>query len=130
MIASPRMRSALLLALLLSSSSLACDKSGSPPPGPGAGSSAGAVEEPPTPVESGASAGQAGPGDGPTDLVACGDKTCAADEECIAYYGVAGPRGPQFQECGIRCKQGAPNDGCAAGKRCQTIADGPGPVCR
>ena len=51
-------------------------------------------------------------------------------EECISYYGIAGPRGPQFHECGIRCKQGAPNDGCADGKKCTTISDGPGPVCR
>jgi len=114
----------VLLALLLSTSSFACDKQGAPPPGATAGSSAGAVENPPPPVDAGT------PPDAPTDLVTCGDKTCGAGEECISYYGIAGPRGPQFHECGIRCKQGASNDGCAEGKRCQTIADGPGPVCR
>ncbi len=60
----------------------------------------------------------------------CGDKTCAANEQCISYYGIAGPSGPKFQECGIPCQQGKENSGCPAGKRCQTIADGPGPVCR
>jgi len=124
------MRPVLLLALLLSSTSLACDKQGAPPPGvtaggSGAGAGDGGVSEPPTPPQ----AGEASDGGGPAGA-RCGEKTCAADEECISYYGVAGPRGPEFHECGIRCKQGAPNDGCPAGKRCQTIADGPGPVCR
>ncbi len=119
------MRPVLLLALLLSTSSFACDKSGSPPPGPGSSSSAGPAETPPgdAPVV------QAPPQPAPA-TVACGDKTCGTGEECISYYGIAGPRGPQFHECGIPCKQGAANDGCADGKRCQTIADGPGPVCR
>ncbi len=58
---------------------------------------------------------------------ACGDKTCAPDETCIEYYGVAGPRGPKFQSCGIRCGEGGK---CPGGKRCVTIADGPGPVCQ
>lgn len=122
------MRTLLLLALFVSTSALACDKQGAPPPGQGAGSSAGAVEDPPPPpAESGPVSG--GPG-GPGSLTACGDKTCSAGEECISYYGIAGPRGPEFKECGIRCKKGEPNDGCADGKRCTTIADGPGPVCR
>lgn len=56
----------------------------------------------------------------------CGEKTCAGSEECIEYYGVAGPRGPRFQTCGIRCKKGQ----CPDGKKCVTIADGPGPVCQ
>jgi hypothetical protein len=117
------MRPALLLALLLSTSSFACDKQGAPPPGPGAGSSAGAVETPPPVVEP-------APGVPSPAGVACGKHTCTEEEQCISYYGVAGPAGPKFEECGIPCKQGAPNDGCPAGKRCQTIADGPGPVCR
>ena len=117
------MRPVLLLALLLSTSSLACDKQGTPPPGPGAGSSAGPVENPPPVV-------QPEPVPAAATGVVCGDKSCGADEECISYYGVAGPAGPKFQECGIPCKQGAKNGGCPEGKRCQTIADGPGPVCR
>ncbi|MBZ5712211.1 hypothetical protein [Nannocystis pusilla] len=58
--------------------------------------------------------------------VACGDVACAAGEQCIEYYGIAGPRGPKFQTCGIPC----PNGKCADGKKCVTIADGPGPVCQ
>ena len=57
----------------------------------------------------------------------CGESTCGAGETCIEYYGVAGPRGPKFQTCGIRCGEGGK---CPGGKRCVTIADGPGPVCQ
>ncbi|MCY0987280.1 hypothetical protein OV203_09110 [Nannocystis sp. ILAH1] len=56
----------------------------------------------------------------------CGDVTCAAGETCIEYYGIAGPRGPKFETCGIPC----PNGKCADGKKCITISDGPGPVCQ
>ncbi|WP_434418694.1 hypothetical protein [Nannocystis pusilla] len=56
----------------------------------------------------------------------CGNVTCAAGETCIEYYGIAGPRGPKFETCGIPC----PNGKCADGKKCITIADGPGPVCQ
>lgn len=58
--------------------------------------------------------------------VACGDATCAPGEQCIEYYGVAGPQGPRFQTCGIPCARGK----CPDGKKCVTIADGPGPVCQ
>lgn len=125
------MRPLLLLALLLSTSTSACDKQNPPPPGSdsgvsGGGPGPGVVENPPKPAEGDGGAAEGGS----TPGVACGDKTCAAGEECISYYGVAGPAGPKFQECGIPCKQGKANDGCPEGKRCQTIADGPGPVCR
>ncbi|MDC3958642.1 hypothetical protein [Polyangium jinanense] len=60
----------------------------------------------------------------------CGGRTCGAGETCASYYGIAGPRGPMFHECVIRCRRGAPNDGCPSGRRCYTVADGPGDVCR
>ncbi|MEZ4447951.1 MAG: hypothetical protein R3B09_00640 [Nannocystaceae bacterium] len=60
----------------------------------------------------------------------CGDRRCEAGEQCIEYYGIAGPRGPKFQTCGIPCKRGEKNDGCPDGKRCVVIADGPGDVCQ
>jgi hypothetical protein len=60
----------------------------------------------------------------------CGDQQCAAGETCIEYYGIAGPRGPKFQTCGIPCKRGDKGDSCPEGKRCTTIADGPGDVCQ
>lgn len=72
-----------------------------------------AAPAPPTPVT-------------PPPPPACGEKTCAEGEQCIEYYGVAGPRGPRFQTCGIPCKKGH----CPDGKKCVTIADGPGPVCQ
>jgi hypothetical protein len=45
----------------------------------------------------------------------------------VKYYGIAGPRGPQFSSCEIRCDG---KEGCPTGLDCITIADGPGQVCR
>lgn len=52
---------------------------------------------------------------------ACGGKTCVPPEECIRYYGIAGPSLPLYT-CGIPCDE---NGTCADGKDCATIADGP-----
>lgn len=60
----------------------------------------------------------------------CGGRTCEAGESCASYYGIAGPRGPMFHECVVRCRRGEANDGCPSGKKCFTVADGPGDVCR
>jgi hypothetical protein len=58
---------------------------------------------------------------------ACSDGACAAGQECVQYYGIAGKAGPALSSCEIRCKQ----DGdCPTGHACKTIADGPGQVCR
>lgn len=79
------------------------------------------------PATSGASSG----GDAtqpPPDGPACGNKTCVSGEKCIEYFGVAGPAGPRFYECGIPCNPQKPN--CPEAMSCVTIADGPGPVCR
>jgi hypothetical protein len=58
----------------------------------------------------------------------CGaNDACGSGLECISYYGIAGPRGPQFKTCEIRCKVA---EDCPSGNRCATIADGPGQVCR
>ena len=70
---------------------------------------------------------QAAPVEEPKAGAACGNATCAPDEQCIEYYGVAGPRGPKFQSCGIPC---GPGGKCPEGRKCVTIADGPGPVCQ
>jgi hypothetical protein len=70
----------------------------------------------PAPARSGPKLGEpCGAGD------ACGEGTC------VSYYGIAGPRGPQFKSCEIRCD---PKGGCADGRKCVTVADGPGMVCR
>ncbi len=63
----------------------------------------------------------------PPGPVVCGEKTCAAGETCIEYYGIAGPNGPRFQTCGIPC---GPKRTCPDGKSCVTVADGPGDVCQ
>ena len=58
----------------------------------------------------------------------CGDKDACADGlTCVSYYGIAGPRGPQFKSCEIKCTTTAD---CPTGHECITIADGPGRVCR
>jgi len=66
----------------------------------------------------------AGPGRGEP----CGaDDACAPGLGCVRYYGIAGPRGPEFRSCESRC---SPTGGCPDGTTCITIADGPGQVCR
>ncbi len=65
-----------------------------------------------------------GPGIGET----CGEAdACGGGAACVSYYGIAGARGPQFKTCEIRCENDA---ACPAGRTCNTIADGPGRVCR
>jgi hypothetical protein len=58
----------------------------------------------------------------------CDDKGCAAPFKCTKYYGVAGPRGPEFRSCEITCSD--PKSVCPKGTACTTMADGPGRVCR
>ncbi len=58
----------------------------------------------------------------------CGDKVCTPPQQCLEYYGIAGPRGPKFQTCEIPCRPA--KGGCPDGTKCVTIADGPGSVCR
>jgi hypothetical protein len=77
-----------------------------PPPGP----------SPATPAAGPGIGENCGPGD-----------VCGSGLECITYLGVAGARGPEFKTCELRCSDTQP---CPAGKQCNTIADGPGQVCR
>lgn len=62
-------------------------------------------------------------GDCSTDSSICEDGTL-----CVAYFGIAGPQGPEFKSCEIPCSQ--PGALCPLGQSCVTIADGPGQVCR
>jgi len=52
---------------------------------------------------------------------------CDRGLSCVSYYGIAGPRGPLFASCEIKC---ADTSDCPGGQTCVTIADGPGEVCR
>ena len=52
---------------------------------------------------------------------------CTDGTACIAYFGIAGPQGPEFKTCEIPCSH--PGAVCPLGQSCQTIADGPGQVC-
>jgi eight-cysteine-cluster-containing protein len=58
-------------------------------------------------------------------VVDCGERTCKPGQECVEYFGIAGPSGPMLRSCEWRC-----DAGCPGGTRCVTIADGPGKVCR
>jgi hypothetical protein len=118
-----RMLRAALLALVV-----ACHNSPPPTPTPppgtgdtGSGSSAG----------SGSSEGgttQGPPASAPGIAQKCGDNdACAAGLECVHYRGIAGAAGPEFKTCEKRCDK---DPTCPEGKRCATIADGPGKVCR
>ena len=66
----------------------------------------------------------------PVDPPSCAGQPCAPPRECIQYFGIAGPSGPSFQACEIRCERDAGADSCPEGTRCVTVADGPGDVCR
>lgn len=58
----------------------------------------------------------------------CGENdSCPTGLECVKYYGIAGPKGPQFTSCETKCDGGK---ACPDGLKCTTIADGPGAVCR
>lgn len=58
----------------------------------------------------------------------CGtNDTCANGMKCMKYYGIAGPRGPEFKTCEVPCDKSTK---CPSGTSCGTIADGPGQVCR
>jgi len=82
---------------------------------------------------SGATAGPAGSGtkpaaaDGPKIGEPCAADDACGEGACVTYYGIAGPRGPAFKSCEIRCDA---QTRCEGARRCVTIADGPGQVCR
>lgn len=93
----------------------------------------------PTPTEgSGSAMGSAGGSStdpaaatGPGMGEKCGENdACAKGFECVSYYGIAGPRGPQFKTCEIRCEMQSKESVCPQGTKCVTVADGPGQVCR
>ncbi|HMG53238.1 MAG TPA: hypothetical protein VK601_07145, partial [Kofleriaceae bacterium] len=76
--------------------------------------------------------GKPGPGGAGSDKPGMGETcgagdACAPGLTCVAYYGFAGPRGPQFKSCEIRCTD---DSSCPKGRTCVTVSDGPGRVCR
>lgn len=76
---------------------------------------------------SGSSGSGAGSGKLPAQMEPCPDQRCAPGLSCLEYFGIAGPRGPKFTSCEIRCGGGG---ACPSGQKCVTVADGPGVVCR
>ncbi len=100
-----------------------------PPPGGGGGS---AVEPGPGPgpgpgPDPGRGSAAEPPSDGPKLGQPCGAGRTCGEGACVTYYGIAGPRGGEFTSCEIKCDA---QGGCANGRQCVTIADGPGSVCR
>jgi len=91
------------------------------PPAPGPGSPA---EPPPGP---GPAPAPGGSGEAPKLGQPCGTADACGEGTCVTYYGIAGPRGPAFKSCEIRCD---PQGRCSGGRKCVTVADGPGQVCR
>jgi hypothetical protein len=87
------------------------------PPGPGGPGGPGGPAESPPGIPLPAAAG-----------LPCDDKGCAPPYTCVKYYGIAGPRGPEFRSCEIPCPTAQSE--CPKGTKCTTIADGPGAVCR
>lgn len=118
-----------LSSLVLIAALTACSSPSKGPQGPGsdpAGSGSdtagsGAASDSPN-------AGSAVQHDGPGMGQPCGPEgLCAPGLTCKKYYGIAGPRGPEFSSCEHTC---ATDADCDKGQRCATIADGPGQVCR
>ena len=118
------MKRALLLFALAACSSKSSSSTNAPPPlrpDPTEGSGSSAAGSSTDPVA------QGGPGMGEN----CGENdACAKGFECVSYYGIAGPRGPQFKSCEIKCEKNHEESVCPKGTHCTTIADGPGQVCR
>lgn len=101
------MRTSFVAMLLLA----ACACGGQPASQPHSNSTTASEPEPLPPQE---------PASGPA-AADCGGKTCTLPEQCIRYYGIAGPSLPLYT-CGVPC--GAQGE-CPEGLSCATIADGP-----
>lgn len=58
----------------------------------------------------------------------CSPGECEKGVTCLSYYGIAGAAGPKLSSCEIPCVS---NDTkCPEAQSCETVADGPGRVCR
>jgi hypothetical protein len=118
-------RIVLSLALLVSAACGGKDTSPSTtPPGDGTGT---AEQAGPDGSQSGADVVPATPLPGRGEPCSAEGDACAEGLECVTYYGIAGPKGPAFKSCETKCDAG---QACPDGTSCQTVADGPGQVCR
>lgn len=126
------MKTTLLRSFVLAVLLAACGPKTSTTSQPGDGATTGTGAAPVDPAEP---ADPVEPADPPEPVAAapgrgetCGEgDACAEGLECVTYYGIAGPRGPEFKSCETRC---GGKTTCPDGTTCQTIADGPGQVCR
>lgn len=103
-----------------------------PPPGgsgsaAGSGSAMGSAADPAAPPATGSGAATSAPRPGAPKIgEPCAAGDACGEGSCVSYRGIAGARGPEFKTCELRCDQGT----CRDGRKCITIADGPGQVCR
>jgi hypothetical protein len=104
----------------------ACTATSSEPGPAGPPREGGVLPQPSEPAPAPSPSPSPAPGPAPGIGQACAAGVCAAGLSCVEYYGIAGPRGPKFTSCEVRCDSGA----CPSGLTCTTIADGPGAVCR
>jgi hypothetical protein len=124
----------MLTALLLVAACTKEPQTKMDPSGPGPTPGSGAVVEPGSGA-TGGSGSTAQPGTTPTPTAPggpklgepCGNADSCGEGACVTYYGIAGPRGPAFKSCEVKCDPQRP---CEGGRRCVTVADGPGQVCR
>ena len=132
------LRLALLAALAACSSkpAMTTPDPATPPPAPPPATGSGSDMAPPaqgsgSDMAPGAQGSGSAAGDpaatGPKLGETCGPNDTCGEGTCVTYYGIAGPRGPAFKSCEIKCAGGTP---CPATKSCVTVADGPGQVCR
>jgi hypothetical protein len=105
---------------------------GGPPPDPGSGGTTTPPVDPPT-GSGGTTQTDPPPSDmppvagGPKLHEKCGANDACGEGTCVTYFGIAGPRGPQFKTCEIKCTK---TTKCPTGTSCGIVADGPGQVCR
>jgi hypothetical protein len=82
---------------------------------------------PAAPAASNAPAAPAADSGGPGLGQKCGEGDACGKGTCVSYSGIAGPKGPSFKTCEIKCDGAA---ACPDGTKCMVVADGPGRVCR
>ena len=97
-----------------------------PPADAGSGPQQGPADAGSGPQQGPADGGGAPSGGGPKLHAKCGPGDSCGEGTCVTYYGIAGPRGPQFKTCEIKCDK---TTKCPTGTKCSTVADGPGQVC-
>jgi hypothetical protein len=75
----------------------------------------------------GTTSGSTPPREGPKLGEPCAPGDVCGEGACVTYFGIAGARGGELKSCEIRCDPTRP---CEGERKCITVTDGPGQVCR